>query len=177
VAEVLAVDAVELVEAVEVAVEGITELSSVVSADCAPEMLLFDRAVETLERNVLRGLVESELVLEDESFCTSARYFLASEMSPELIDDMRLVSALSKVLWLLLEVDEVDEVDNWDNSFKRELLLCKLEINISRSSHRFLKHLTRGQGWLGYTGGLRLRERDEGRDEMRDGGIPVWRRG
>jgi len=41
--------------------------------------------------------------------------------------DIRLVSALSKLSWLLAEELEVDEVDDVASSEKRELL-CKLEI-------------------------------------------------
>jgi hypothetical protein len=43
------------------------------------------------------------------------------------MSDIRLVRALSKELWLLLEVDEVDDVAS---SEKRELVLCKLEISM-----------------------------------------------
>jgi hypothetical protein len=57
-------------------------------------MLSLERAVETLERNSPSGLLESEL--EEESFSTSARYFFAPEVSPDLIEDIRLESALSK---------------------------------------------------------------------------------
>jgi hypothetical protein len=49
------------------------------------------------------------------------------------MSDIRLVRALSKEFWLLLEVDEVDDVDDVEEvarSEKRELVLCKLEINM-----------------------------------------------
>ena len=67
-----------------------------VNALCAPAMLLSERAVETLERNSPSGLFESVFV--GASFSTSVRYFLASVESPDLMADIRLVSALSKVL-------------------------------------------------------------------------------
>jgi len=92
-------------------------------------MLSLPSAVETLERNSPSGLLES--VLEEESFSTSARYFFASVLSPDLIDDIRLVSALSKLLWLrLLEELEADDVEDDESSANRVLLLCKLEINM-----------------------------------------------
>lgn len=102
-----------------------------VSALCAPAMLLSESAVETLDRNSPSGLSELvfESVFEEDSFSTSVRYFLASVVSPDLMADIRLVSALSKLSWLLAEELEVDEVDDVASSEKRELL-CKLEICI-----------------------------------------------
>jgi hypothetical protein len=49
-------------------------------------MLLSESAVDTLDRNSLIGLSESELdeVFELISLSTSARYFLASLVSPDL---------------------------------------------------------------------------------------------
>jgi hypothetical protein len=47
---------------------GVAYVSSVVSALCAPAMLLSDRAVETLERNSPIGLLES--AFDGESFST-----------------------------------------------------------------------------------------------------------
>jgi len=51
-------------------------------------------------------------------------------VSPDLMEEIRLLSALSKESELLLDVLEVDEVEDVESSERRELLLCKLEINI-----------------------------------------------
>lgn len=96
-----------------------------VSALCAPAMLLSESAVETLDRNSLIGLLES--VFEGDSFSTSARYFFALVESPDLIEDIRPESALSKELPLLLLLEEVLEVEDELSSENRELV-CKLEI-------------------------------------------------
>lgn len=97
-----------------------------VSALCAPAILLSESAVETLDRNSLIGLLES--VFEGDSFSTSVRYFFALVESPDLMADIRPESALSKELPLLLE--EVLEVEDELSSENRELL-CKLEICIN----------------------------------------------
>jgi hypothetical protein len=123
--EVLDVDVVPEV-ALVAEVPGAAYVSSVVSALCAPAMLSLESAVETLERNSPSGLLES--AFEGASFSTSARYFLASVVSPDLMEDIRLVSALSKGFWLLLEELETDDVESSDN---RELVLCNAEIDIN----------------------------------------------
>ncbi len=93
-----------------------------VSALCAPAMLLSESAVDTLDRNSLIGLLESEVdeIFELVRFSTSARYFLASLVSPDLIEENRPVSALSSEVWLLVE--ELD-VEDAESSVKREELL------------------------------------------------------
>jgi hypothetical protein len=91
--DVLDVEDVSDVELVS-DVLGTTYVSSVVSALCAPEMSSLERAVETLERNSPSGLLES--AFEGDSFSTSARYFLASVVSPDLIEDIRPDNAVSK---------------------------------------------------------------------------------
>jgi hypothetical protein len=101
----------------------------VVSALCAPEMLSSESAVETLERNSPSGLFES--VLEGSSFSTSARYFLALDVSPDLMADIRLESALSNEFALLLEELEVDDVEDEASSVKRLEVLCELEISMT----------------------------------------------
>jgi hypothetical protein len=120
---------VDDVSAVELDAEvlGVAYVSRVVNALCAPAMLLSDSAVETLERNSPSGLLES--AFEGASFSTSARYFLASVESPDLMADIRLVSAPSNEFPLLAEELEVDEVEDAASSEKRELL-CKLEISM-----------------------------------------------
>jgi hypothetical protein len=55
--------------------------SSVVSADCALEMSLEERAESTLDRNFPNGLEES--ALEGVSSSTFVRYVLALEVSPD----------------------------------------------------------------------------------------------
>jgi len=87
--------------------------------------LLSESAVETLDRNSLSGLVESEFA--GDSFSTSVRYFFASVESPDLIADIKLDSALSKELPLLEDVLDVEDVLS---SANRELV-CKLEINMN----------------------------------------------
>jgi hypothetical protein len=104
----------------------------VVRALCAPAMLLSPSAVETLDRNSPSGLLAS--VFEGASFSTWARYVLASVESPDLMADIRLVSALSKELWLLLdELLEAADDEDADSSVKSELAFCKLEISMSCS--------------------------------------------
>ena len=100
-----------------------------VSALCAPAMLLSESAVETLERNSPSGLFES--AFEGASFSTSARYVLASVESPDLMADIRLVSALSNEFALLPEELEVDDVEDEASSVKRLDVLCKLEISMN----------------------------------------------
>ena len=114
-------------------------VSNVVNALCAPEMLSLESAVETLERNSPSGLLES--AFDELSFSTSARYFLASVVSPDLMEDIRPESALSKELLLLLEELEADDVDSSDN---RELVLCNAEIdmNVISLPLKFLKAAT-----------------------------------
>jgi hypothetical protein len=102
-------------------------VSRVVNALCAPEILSLDSAVETLERNWPSGELES--AFEGLSFSTTAKYDLASVVSPDLMEDIKPESALSKEL-LLLEELETDDVEDAASSVRRELLLCKLEINI-----------------------------------------------
>jgi len=123
--DVLVVPDVELVAAVL----GTAYVSSVVSALCAPAMLSLESAVETLARNSPSGLLES--AFEGASFSTSARYFLASVVSPDLMEDIRLESAPSKEFWLLLEELETDDVAS---SEKRELVLCNAEIDMNEYS-------------------------------------------
>ena len=62
-----------------------------VKADCAAEMSL-ESAELTLERDVPSGLLESAFA--GLSFCTSLKYFWASVVSPDLIADIRFVSAV-----------------------------------------------------------------------------------
>ena len=92
-------------------------------------MLLSESAVETLERNSLSGLLES--AFEGASFSTSARYLLASMESPDLMADIRLVSALSKEFPLLPEELDVDDVEDAASSVKRLEVLCRLEISMN----------------------------------------------
>ena len=105
-----------------------------VSALWAPAMLLSPSAVETLERNSPSGLLESAFA--GDSFSTWARYVFASLVSPDLIAEIRLVSALSKAFVLLLEELETEDVEDAESSEKRELLLCKLEISMNRNPFR-----------------------------------------
>ena len=91
-----------------------------VSALCAPAMLLSESAVDTLARNSLIGLFELlvDEVIELVSFSTSAKYFLASLVSPDLIEENRPVSALLSELWLVdeLDVDDVEDAESSANS-------------------------------------------------------------
>jgi hypothetical protein len=89
-------------------------------------MLLSESAVVTLERNSPSGLLES--MFEGDSFSTWARSFFAAAVSPDLMSDIRLVSALSKEFPLLLLELVVDDVEDVASSVKSELVLCKLEI-------------------------------------------------
>lgn len=107
-----------------------------VSALCAPAMLLSESAVETLEINSPIGLFWSALA--GASFSTWARYFLASAVSPDLMADIRLVSALSKVFPLLLVELAVDDVEDVASSERRELVLCKLEISMNGNPFRIV---------------------------------------
>ena len=61
-------------------------------------MLLSESAVETLARNSLIGLFEFVVDEEGFNFSTSARYFLASVVSPDLMEENRPESALSSEL-------------------------------------------------------------------------------
>jgi len=89
--------------------------------------------VDTLDRNSLIGLLELlvdeafEVFVEEVSFSTSARYFLASLVSPDLIEENSPVSAASSELWLFLE--ELD-VEDAASSVKSEELLCRAEIDM-----------------------------------------------
>ena len=95
-------------------------------------MLLSESAVDTLARNSLMGLFEPEVVevFELVSFSTSAKYFLASLVSPDLIEENSPVSALFSGLWLLLDALEVAVVEDAESAVNRELLLCKAEIDM-----------------------------------------------
>jgi hypothetical protein len=55
---------------------------------------------------------------------------------------IRLLRALSKEVVLLLEVDEVEDVEEVASSEKREVVLCKLEINMRYDP--FLRKISRG---------------------------------
>jgi hypothetical protein len=96
-------------------------------------MLSSESAVDTLDRNSLIGSFElvvdeaSELLVEEVSCSTSARYFLAALVSPDLIEENRPVSALSSELWLLVEELDVDDVEDAVSSVKSEELLCIAE--------------------------------------------------
>jgi hypothetical protein len=83
-------------------------------------MLLSESAVDTLDRNSLIGLfvLVVDEVLELVSLSTSARYFLASLVSPDLMEENRPVSALFSEFLLLLEELEADEAA--ESSVKRE---------------------------------------------------------
>lgn len=118
--EPLLLSLVELLDDVLVdePVLGVAYVSSVVSALCAPEMLLSPSAVDTLERNSPSGLFEA--TLEGSSFSTWARYFFASAVSPDLIADIRLLNALSNELLLLVE--ELDDVLKAESSEISELV-------------------------------------------------------
>jgi hypothetical protein len=63
--------------------------------------------------------------------------------------DIRLVSALSRELPLLVEALDVEDAES---SVKRELVLCKLEICMIRSPYRvdFSGRLPSGIGTLSY---------------------------
>jgi hypothetical protein len=100
----------------------------VLSALCAPEMSSLDSALETLERNSPSGLLES--AFDGVSFSTSARYVFASVVSPDLMEDIRLESALSKESALLVVELEVEEAEAAAISEKRVLVLSELEINM-----------------------------------------------
>ena len=105
--------------------DGACDFSSVVSALCAELMSLSESAVLTLERNFPSGLPES--AFEGESDCTWARYFSALLVSPDLMADSRLLSAVSKLLLLLEELLVEDELES---EVSREILLCRVEMFI-----------------------------------------------
>lgn len=122
----LSPEELELSVAEEVELElGAEAFCKVVSAVCAAEMSPLESAEETLVRNSPSGLLESALA--GVSFSTSARYFSASLVLPDLIDDMRPERAVSNgfLRVAVAEVDEVDVVDSWDN---RELEMLEPEI-------------------------------------------------
>lgn len=103
-----------------------------VSALCAPAMLLSESAVDTLAKNSLIGsfeLVVDEL-FELVSLSTSARYFLAEVVSPDLIEENKPVRALSSGLWLRLEELDVDDSDEAESSARSEELLVIAEIDM-----------------------------------------------
>ena len=130
-----------------------------VSALCAPEMLSSPSAVETLERNLPSGLFAS--AFEGASFSASARYFFASVESPDLMADIRLVSALSNELALLLEELEVDDVEDEASSVKRLEVLCKLEISMKCDPFPIYFseiQLLQRSGSPSYLGGLQFSE-------------------
>jgi len=120
---------------VEAAVLGIAYVSRVVRAPCAPAMLFSESAVETLAKNSLIGLLESVVdeEVEEFSFSTSAKYFLASVVSPDLIEENRPESALFSELWLLLDVDDNDDAESAVN---KEDVLCKAEIDMNCNPFR-----------------------------------------
>jgi hypothetical protein len=96
-------------------------------------MLLSESAVHTLDRNSLLGLFELVVdeVFELVSFSTSGRDFLASLVSPDLIEENRPVRALSSELWLFLEELVVDDVEDAASSVKSEELLWIAEIDVA----------------------------------------------
>jgi hypothetical protein len=112
----------------EVLAESAISFSSVVSAVCAPEILLLESEEETLERNSPSGLLE--LTLEGRDSSTWLRYCCASVVFPELMAEMRLESAVSNELWLLEELD-VEEVEDALRLEIRELALCKLVMDMN----------------------------------------------
>jgi hypothetical protein len=100
---------------------GTAYVSRVVSALCAPSMLLSESAVETLDRNSPSGLFA--LVFAGCSFSTSARSFSAEDVSPDLMADMRLESAVSNEFCLLEdEAPEVELADDVESSENNELI-------------------------------------------------------
>jgi hypothetical protein len=111
------------------------EDSNVVSALCAPAMLLSDSAVDTLDRNSLIGSFELVLdeLFEPVSCSTWARYFLASLVSPDLIEENKSLRALLSELWLLLEELDVDDADEAESSAMSEELLCIAESDMDRN--------------------------------------------
>src|ERR1035437_42028 len=93
-------------------------------------MLLSESAVETLDKNSPNGLLES--VFELVNFSTWARYFLASVVSPDLIEENKPVSAVSNEFALFDEL-EVEEVEEAASSLKSVMLLEILEIDMACS--------------------------------------------
>ncbi len=89
--------------------------------------------MDPLDRNSLIGLLE--LVVDEAfelvSFSTWAKYFLASLVLPDLIEENRPVSAVSSGFLLLVEELEVDEVEDAESSEKRVELLCIAEIDMA----------------------------------------------
>lgn len=90
--------------------------------------MLSESAVETLDRNSPRGLLESPF--EGASFSTAAKSVLAVAVSPDLIAAIKLFRALSNEFPLLLVVLVVDEVEDEASSVKRLLLLCNAEMDM-----------------------------------------------
>lgn len=114
-------------------------------------MSLLLSALETLDTNWLRGLFES--MLDGINFFTSARYFSASVVSPDLMDEIRPLSAVpNESPELELEVELVAEVELviWES---RVLALCTLEINMGASFRMQLAERRLPQAWtsLGVT--------------------------
>jgi hypothetical protein len=127
--ELSVVDALDVsLLVVALVVVGVVYVSSVVNALCAPLMLLSESAVETLERNSPNGLLES--AFDGVSFSASARYFFASVVSPDLMADSRLESALLKLFCVLLVELVADEAEDAASSVKRVVLLCKAEMDM-----------------------------------------------
>jgi hypothetical protein len=128
-------------------------------------MLLSESAVDTLARNSLIGFFELVLdevleVFELTSFSTSARYFLASLVSPDLIEENRPVSALSSELWLF-EVLDVDDTEEAESSANSEELLCIAEIDMDCNPFLadFSEQRSRSMDAAPeYMGGLQLRD-------------------
>lgn len=67
--------------------------------------------------------------MDEVSFSTCVRSFLALAVSPFLMSFMRLLRALSSEFCLLLVELLVDEVEDDESSVKR-LLLCKAEMDM-----------------------------------------------
>lgn len=121
-AELPLLPARELAELVELLSEADDALwaSRVESAFCAPEMLLFERSVDTFDKNFPSGLLGS--AFEGASCCTWLKYFSASVVSPDLIADIRLDSAAPNV-FCELEVLEAWVVEDEDRAVKSVLVL------------------------------------------------------
>lgn len=112
---------------------GAGALCSAVSAVCAAEMFPLESADDTLARNLPIGLLESAFA--GLSCFISARYFCASLVSPDLMEDIRPLSAVAKAFWLLPEVEEADDVEEVEEAARsenNELVFCKLEICMGR---------------------------------------------
>lgn len=119
---------VKVLESDEVALVAVGDwLSSVVSAVCAALMSLLDSAESTLEMKVPSGSVPG--VLFGESCSTWVRYFFALVVSPDLMADIRLERAESKLFVLVDDDDEVEVVEVVVSCEKSDEF-CKPEIFI-----------------------------------------------